>query len=210
MEITRGYVAMNILMIDELPIYIHGMKIELKRVMPECTVFATNSFEDAQVILASTPINIILLDGEMKCSDFIQSLTSNWPTLPIVVMLRKTTDRIFNFYIRQNVKGIFTKELPVEKISQILSMVASGVVCFPEQAVVHREQPVSTLPIHSLSRRQQEVLKLLANGGTNKQISRQLNISAGTVKVHLESIFHRLQVNNRTQAAMLYFKYIAN
>jgi DNA-binding NarL/FixJ family response regulator len=66
------------------------------------------------------------------------------------------------------------------------------------------------LPIHSLSRRQQEVLKLLANGGTNKQISRQLNISAGTVKVHLESIFHRLQVNNRTQAAMLYFKYIAN
>jgi hypothetical protein len=63
-------------MIDELPIYIHGMKTELKRVMPECTVFATNSFEDAQVILASTPVNIILLDGEMKCSDFIQSLTS--------------------------------------------------------------------------------------------------------------------------------------
>jgi DNA-binding NarL/FixJ family response regulator len=175
-------------MIDELPIYIHGMKTELKRVMPECTVFATNSFEDAQVILASTPVNIILLDGEMKCSDFIQSLTSNWPTLPIVVMLRKATDRIFNFYIRQNVKGIFTKELPVEKISQILSMVASGVVCFPEQAVVHRNSPLAHCR-STLSRRQQEVLKLLANGGTNKQISRQLNISAGTVKVHLESIF---------------------
>jgi hypothetical protein len=40
--------------------------------------------------------------------------------------VEKATDRIFNFYIRQNVKGIFTKELPVEKISQILSMVASG------------------------------------------------------------------------------------
>jgi DNA-binding NarL/FixJ family response regulator len=51
-------------------------------------------------------------------------------------------------------------------------------------------------------------LSLLANGGTNKQIGRALNISAGTVKVHLESIFHRLQVNNRTQAARLYFKYI--
>jgi hypothetical protein len=51
MEITRGYAAMNILMIDELPIYIHGMKTELKRVMPECTVFATNSFEDAHAIL---------------------------------------------------------------------------------------------------------------------------------------------------------------
>ncbi|MBG0670886.1 response regulator transcription factor [Enterobacter roggenkampii] len=89
-------------------------------------------------------------------------------------------------------------------------MVSSGVVCFPEQAVIQREQPTGGLPIHTLSRRQKEVLKLLANGGTNKQISRQLNISAGTVKVHLESIFHRLQVNNRTQAAMLYFKYMGN
>ena len=201
---------MNILMIDELPIYIHGMKTELKRVMPECTVFATNSIEDAQSILSSRQISIVLLDGEIKCSDFINILTSERPALPIVVMLRKTTERIFNFYIRQNVKGIFTKDLSVEKISQILTMVSSGVVCFPEQAVVHREQPTFAAPIHSLSQRQQEVLHLLANGGTNKQISRQLNISAGTVKVHLESIFHRLQVNNRTQAAMIYFKYIAN
>jgi DNA-binding NarL/FixJ family response regulator len=52
------------------------------------------------------------------------------------------------------------------------------------------------------------VLSLLANGGTNKQIGRQLNISAGTVKVHLESIFNRLQVHNRTQAARLWLEYI--
>ena len=200
---------MNVLMIDELPIYIHGMKTELKRVMPECTVFSTDSFEDAHTVLMSTSVNIVLLDGEMNCSEFIKMLTQDWPSLPIVVMLRKATDGIFNFYIQQNVKGLFTKYLPVEKISQILSMVSSGVVCFPEQAILHREAPGNTLLIHTLSRRQQEVLKLLAKGGTNKQISRQLNISAGTVKVHLESIFHRLQVNNRTQAAMLYYKYIA-
>lgn len=178
--------------------------------MPECTVFAASNFEDAHAILTSMPVSIILLDGEMKCRDFITNLMTNWPELPIVVMLRKTTDKIFNFYIRQSIKGIFTKDLPAEKISQILCMVSSGVVCFPEQAVVQREQPTGGLPIYSLSRRQKEVLKLLANGGTNKQISRQLNISAGTVKVHLESIFHRLQVNNRTQAAMLYFKYMSN
>lgn len=201
---------MNILMIDELPIFIHGMKTELERVMPECTVFAANNFEDAHAILTSMPVSIILLDGEMNCRDFITNLMTNWPELPIVVMLRKTTDKIFNFYIRQSIKGIFTKDLPAEKISQILCMVSSGVVCFPEQAVVQREQPTGGLPIYSLSRRQKEVLKLLANGGTNKQISRQLNISAGTVKVHLESIFHRLQVNNRTQAAILYFKYMSN
>lgn len=201
---------MNILMIDELPIYIHGMKTELHRVMPECTVFATNSFDDALTILESTPITIVLIDGEMNCTHFIRELTISRASLPVVVMLRKAVDSIFNFYIRQNVKGILTKELSAEKISQILNMVLSGVVCFPEQAVIHRTHPQESPAIYTLSRRQQEVLKLLANGGTNKQISRQLNISAGTVKVHLESIFHRLQVNNRTQAAMLYFKYISD
>ena len=115
-------------MIDELPIFIHGMKTELERVMPECTVFAANNFEDAHAILTSMPVSIILLDGEMKCRDFITNLMTNWPELPNVVMIRKTTDKIFNFYIRQSIKGIFTKDLPAEKISQILCMVSSGSV----------------------------------------------------------------------------------
>lgn len=73
---------------------------------------------------------------------------------------------------------------------------------------MHGAEAKVNSPVLMLSQRQKEVLSLLANGGTNKQIGRELNISAGTVKVHLESIFHRLQVNNRTQAAKLYFKYI--
>lgn len=55
-----------------------------------------------------------------------------------------------------------------------------------------------------LSRRQQEILKLLAEGSSNKEISRTLNISAGTVKAHLESLYRRLDVKNRTQAAMAF------
>jgi DNA-binding NarL/FixJ family response regulator len=48
------------------------------------------------------------------------------------------------------------------------------------------------------------VLKLLAAGETNKEISRTLNISTGTVKAHLEALFRRLDVKNRTQAALFY------
>ncbi len=57
--------------------------------------------------------------------------------------------------------------------------------------------------LDNLSQRQREILTLLANGETNKEISRTLNISAGTVKAHLESLYRRLDVKNRTQAAML-------
>ena len=57
--------------------------------------------------------------------------------------------------------------------------------------------------IHALSARQREILTMLASGESNKEIGRALNISTGTVKAHLESLYRRLDVKNRTQAAML-------
>lgn len=199
---------MNILMIDELPIYIHGMKNELKRVMPECTFSATNSYEDAKEVLKSTPVSIVLLDGDMDYSMFIEELELEWPMVPVVIMFRKACERNFNLYQHHNIRGVFTKSLSAEKIVQVINVVLSGVICIPEQVIMQGTATKINSPVLMLSQRQKEVLSLLANGGTNKQIGRALNISAGTVKVHLESIFHRLQVNNRTQAARLYFKYI--
>lgn len=202
---------MNILMIDELPLYIHGMKVELKRIMPEYTVIDANNYEQAIGLLSSSIFSLILLDGDMECTQFIPMLNREYPRIPVVVMLRKATGKMFNYYLRQNIKGVLTKDQSVEKISQILKMVHAGIVCFPEQIVLTADkEAASGNTVSRLSQRQQEVLKLLAKGGTNKQIGRQLNISAGTVKVHLESIFNRLQVNNRTQAARLYFRYVTN
>lgn len=199
---------MNILMIDELPIYIHGMKNELKRVMPECSFSATHSYQDAKEILKSTPVSIVLLDGDMDYSGFIDELDAEWPTVPVVMMFRKACDKNINLYQHHNIRGVVTKSLSAEKILQVINVVLSGVICIPEQVIMHGATATVNSQVLTLSQRQREVLSLLANGGTNKQIGRELNISAGTVKVHLESIFHRLQVNNRTQAAKLYFKYI--
>ena len=53
------------------------------------------------------------------------------------------------------------------------------------------------------------MLKLLAAGESNKEIGRTLNISAATVKAHLELLFRRLDVKNRTQAAMCYTRLTA-
>lgn len=106
---------MNILMIDELPIYIHGMKYELKRVMPECTFSATHSYEDAKQVLKSTPVSIVLLDGDMDYSGFIDELDVEWPTVPVVMMFRKACDRNFNLYQHHNIRGVVTKSLSAEK-----------------------------------------------------------------------------------------------
>ncbi|ONG03317.1 helix-turn-helix transcriptional regulator [Escherichia coli] len=72
------------------------------------------------------------------------------------------------------------------------------------QEVIQRTTPEKDIKdLKSLSARQREILTMLAAGESNKEIGRALNISTGTVKAHLESLYRRLEVKNRTQAAMM-------
>ena len=57
---------------------------------------------------------------------------------------------------------------------------------------------------HSLTKREHEVLALVAQGKRNRQIATALTITEGTVEVHLHNIFQKLDVSSRTQAALLY------
>lgn len=61
--------------------------------------------------------------------------------------------------------------------------------------------------IEKLSRREREVLSLVTDGMTNAEIARELHISVATVKTHLDSIFAKLGVSNRIQAAVLSLGY---
>jgi DNA-binding NarL/FixJ family response regulator len=58
-------------------------------------------------------------------------------------------------------------------------------------------------PPPQLSVRQREIMQLLGDGKSNKEIARRFGVSEGTVKVHLRTIYKKLQVANRTQAAMI-------
>jgi DNA-binding NarL/FixJ family response regulator len=55
---------------------------------------------------------------------------------------------------------------------------------------------------HVLTTREEEILRELANGATNKEIANALSISEHTVKIHLKNILKKLHMNNRTQAAI--------
>jgi DNA-binding NarL/FixJ family response regulator len=83
------------------------------------------------------------------------------------------------------------------QISEVLSMVLSGVGSGgsgAEQSSGERRRQIV------LSRREEEVLRLVAEGLTNKEIARQLRVSENTVKTHVTSLFNRLGVDSRARA----------
>lgn len=194
---------MNILMIDELPVYVQGLCAELKRIMPGCQMQSAQSLDEVWLLLERLRVTVILLDGDIESICYmalLEQLSLRYPELPVVLMLRKVMSSPFQHLV----KGIVARGASAEKISQVLSMVESGMVCLPDSLIFPNHNDDKT---HLLTQRQLEILKLLAAGDSNKQISRVLNISLGTVKAHIESIFNRLNVHNRTQAAMVYHSY---
>jgi len=89
---------------------------------------------------------------------------------------------------------------------QSQSAPGNGVACPGASGTYHDSRPVQAVPVqhdYPLTARQREVLGLIGQGKSNKQIARDLDLSDGTVKLHCMAIFRALKVSNRTQAAIL-------
>lgn len=88
-----------------------------------------------------------------------------------------------------------------EKLLEICADVAAGKMVFPFLDV----RALQSDPIHMLSRKERVILDALAKGLTNRELSRELDISANTVKFHLSNIYDKLSVKSRAQAIAFYY-----
>lgn len=104
--------------------------------------------------------------------------------------------------------GFALKTDPPRQTIAAIRNIAAGHVVFPRGALRGGNQaPTQASPLASLSERESEFLALVAEGLTNAQIAERLTVSEHTVKFHLQNIFQKLGVTNRTEAARLYHQH---
>ena len=126
-----------------------------------------------------------------------------------MVTVYKDTDLIFQALKAGAIGYILKRFRPEEIIQAIADVRTGGVPMTPEIArmVVRSFRSPSPVPaVHGLTERESEILVLLAEGLSNKEIAQKANISAGTVRIHLGHIFKKLHVRCRTEAAAMYFR----
>jgi two-component system, NarL family, nitrate/nitrite response regulator NarL len=105
--------------------------------------------------------------------------------------------------------GVITKEVTPETLVQSLRQVAHGQRLLPlppSNRVVSREQgnfAIAENVLTVLTDRERQIMHLVSEGLSNKEIGRRLNITDGTIKVHLHHIFRKLDISNRTVLAAL-------
>jgi DNA-binding NarL/FixJ family response regulator len=160
--------------------------------------------------------DIALLDISMPNLDgigVVEKLSAEGDTTPVVLLTATASDDQISRAVGRGARGLLLKDTAPDLLIQCLETVSAGGVWLPG-SVVDEALQRSAVRQHearrldeALTTREREITFLVAEGLANKEISRKLNISEGTVKIHLHNIFQKLEVNNRTALTALALAY---
>jgi two-component system nitrate/nitrite response regulator NarL len=135
----------------------------------------------------------------------LQQLRSAYPEARIVVLASDFAVDALRDAMNAGADGYLMKDVSPEALLQSLELVMMGEKVFPTNLAAMLLDMNVIAPQHSvrgLSPREQEILQALVTGSSNKLIAIKLGITEATVKVHLKTLLRKLDVNNRTQAAI--------
>jgi DNA-binding NarL/FixJ family response regulator len=154
--------------------------------------------------------DVALLDVRMPRGDGIFVLESLRPPPPTILLTTFDDDEALIRGIRAGARAFLLKDVSLEQLLDAVRRVAAGetlirpAITERVQRGIERLQPSFDRAEHpeALTRREREVLRLIAAGHNNREIAESLGASEGTVKNHASSIFSKLGVRDRTRAVL--------
>jgi DNA-binding NarL/FixJ family response regulator len=173
------------------------------------------SAEEALGIVAERRPEIVLLDLDLPGMGGIEALRELRPRLPdgrIIVLSASLGQRDIVAALRRGADGYLGKDLSPAALQRTIRAVRNGELALPRRvaAAVLAEllelirRPNGHEPDGSLTEREEEVLKLLAEGLTDREIAEVYRISPRTVESHVSSILRKFNLRNRAEAARRY------
>ena len=151
--------------------------------------------------------DVILMDLVMDRLDGIgatQKILAEMPEQKILILTSFLDDKKVFPALAAGAKGYILKTSQAAEIASAIRKVASGqdVLSGAVKEKINQQKHRKPELYDNLSKREMEVLKILAQGLSNQEIADQLFISLKTVKTHVSNIFNKLEVNDRTQATI--------
>jgi two-component system, NarL family, response regulator LiaR len=166
---------------------------------------AANGAEAVELATSLGP-DVVLMDLLMPVMDGITAITEirkQAPGVEVVALTSVLEDASVVGAIRAGAIGYLLKDTNADELRRAVKAAAAGQVQLSPEAAVRlmREVRAPEAP-ESLTEREMDVLRLLAEGQSNKEIARNLSIGEKTVKTHVSSILAKLDVQSRTQAVL--------
>lgn len=195
----------SVMLVDDHRVLREGLRRCLESAGVEVVADVGDGERAAEMLCQSRP-DVVVIDVSLPGRDGIEvarQLRSAYPEVGIVMLTMFADETTVKEAFAAGASAYLTKDCSASEIVSTVKEVAEGRGQRAEVTSSYLKASRSaqrSLPIFSLTRREVEVLQMLANGASNGRIARELYIAEKTVKNHLEHIYEKLDVENRTQA----------
>jgi DNA-binding NarL/FixJ family response regulator len=192
--------AIRVLIVDDHPVVRLGLRTMLESEKNISVSGTAGSAKEALAEVQRQLPDVVLMDlrmPEMEGSEAISELRRIDPNIRILVLTNYEEDETIFRALRAGAMGYLLKSTPQEEIVLAVEMVHQNKRCVPPNIA---KRLLETIARDELSQRELEVLRLVAEGLTNKEIAQRLFISAKTARNHVASCLVKLGVTDRTEA----------
>jgi DNA-binding NarL/FixJ family response regulator len=205
--------TVRILLVDDHAIVREGLRALLDDVQGMRIVGEATNGDEAVDMAARLQPDLVLMDLKMPglpAPDAIRTIRARNPSVHVLMLTSYAEDQQVQKVISAGALGYVLKDVAKAELLKAMSTVARGEPWLHAEAqrlLVNRMRKPSELnPLELLTDRERSVLKLLAQGQSNRNIGKTLQLTEGTVKGYVSNILAKLKLEDRTQAALLAVK----
>ena len=200
----------RVLLVDDHAIVREGLRALLEDSSATCIVGEASNGDEAVALTDRLQPNLVLMDLKMPglpAPDAIRVIRARHPATQILVLTSYAEDKQVQAVISAGALGYVLKDVAKAELVRAMTTVARGEPWLHAEAqrlLVNRmRRPAELDPLELLTDSERSVLKLLAQGKSNRAIARSLQLTEGTVKGYVSNILAKLKLEDRTQAALL-------
>ena len=198
--------TIRVLVVDDHPVVRQGLVAMLEEASDILVVEQAGDGCEALVVFRQAQPDITLMDLRMPKMDGVAAITAicaEFPDARIIVLTTYHSDEEIYQGLRSGAKGYLLKDAEPEELLSAIRTVYKGQKYIPPQVGA---KLLERMDYPELSQRELEILRLVAQGMNNLEISTTLNISESTVKSNLNRIFNKLGAKDRVQAMIIALK----
>jgi DNA-binding NarL/FixJ family response regulator len=203
----------RILVIEDHALVREGLLLALRALeengAPAEVLGAKDAEVAAQMLAENDDFDLVVLDLMLPGTGgmaFLGVIRKRHPHIPVVILSALDDADTVMKAIRQGAAGFVSKASPTDTLLGALREVLAGEIWLPPEyrdQAGKRRRNKTVADRFGLTKSQSRVLELLAEGKTNREIAELLDVTEGTVKIHVSAIFKAMNVGNRSQALLV-------